>query len=85
MRLQTLTLANSSVSELTVETTYPMATGKVAVTADGVTAGTGKLAVIDLDADSELVTVSAAYVWHTELGSATYDVKIVRPAPSSGE
>ena len=71
--------------QVRINTTYPMTTGKVAVTADGVTAGTGKLAVIDLDADNELVTVSAAYVWHTELGSATYDVRIVRPAPSSGE
>eukprot|EP01050_Picozoa_sp_SAG11_P019120 SAG11_NODE_2998_length_2779_cov_1.738060_2_plen_199_part_00 len=70
VRNYTLTLPNSSISEVSVATTYPMTTGRVSVTADGVAATGGasssgtNIAIVTLAADSVNVLASAGYGAH---------------------
>ena len=78
----TLTLPNASVDFVTFTDTYPMPTGRVTWTADGVAVagGSDRGATVDLDADTVVVVIKASYVWHAELGYTTYTVTIKAPA-----
>ena len=40
--------------------------------------------VVDLSDDAVEIIVSAGYVWHTELGFATYYINTTKPAPPPG-
>ena len=76
----TLKLPNASMDAVTFTDTYPMQTGQISFTADGRSVGSGSRVTVPLDADQVTVTVSAAYVWHTEVGSALYTVQVISPA-----
>jgi hypothetical protein len=78
----TLTLPNASVDYVTFTDTYPMQTGRVQWTADGVAVAgaSSHMAVIDLDADTVVLRITTSYVWHTEVGYTTYTVTIRGPA-----
>ena len=76
----TLKLPNASMDAVTFTDTYPMQTGQISFTADGRSVGSGSRVTVPLDADQVTVTVRAAYVWHTEVGSALYTVQVISPA-----
>ena len=82
----TLTLPNASVDFVTFTDTFPMKTGSVTWAADGVAVpGASTLhATVNLDADTVVLLVNAAYVWHREVGETLYTVTIQSPpAPDS--
>ena len=73
-------MSNASMDAVTFTDTYPMQTGQITFRADGREVGSGSKVIVPLDADAVTVTVSAAYVWHTEVGSALYTVQVISPA-----
>ena len=78
----TLMLPNASVDFVTFTDTYPMPTGRVQWTADGVAVdgASDRTATIKLDADTVVLAVQTSYVWHPEVGYTTYTVTIKSPA-----